>query len=531
MSEETPEIPGYRLLERLGHGAAGVVYLAQSTDPLGQRFAVKVFPPDAEHRVARELETLREVEAVRRETGSRDLLEVVHAGEAQGRPYVVMEHCPGGDLLSRVQRDGPLPSGEAVALMLPVLRGLELLHAHGWVHKDVKPANVLLGADGQPRLGDFGLTRSLDRGPLSSAGTPGFCAPELYRGAASESGAQLDVYSAAATLYFLLTGEAPLAGRPDVFPLERRRVPRPLQRVLVQALQVDPAQRVPGAARLRELLEAADRGEPGLGGGRRRRGPVVLGALLVLGGAAVAWAWRPAPLPPPSVPGAPGLDLRWSTDGRVSLGDGPSVSVFDAPPVAVVADPTHTRVAALARSGALAVVSLDPPRVLTRIPPPSSQPLLVSAALEGTFVARLWAPREGSPRLELYALPGGTRLASCAAQGVGEALVLVTDVRGQPWAVIGTLAGDLVVQPFDVSPAARVRSHGDSILRMWRDPAGEVLYVSGDDRELSARPTGDEVELEDGRGLSRAPQLVTRRWDLPALLEGHAQLLGEGPAD
>ncbi|MCA8925582.1 MAG: serine/threonine protein kinase, partial [Planctomycetes bacterium] len=271
MSEEpTPEIPGYRLLRRLGRGAAGVVYLAEAQDDLGRNFAVKVFPPDAAAHYARELATLREVEAVRRESGSRDLLEVVHAGDAHGQAFVVMEYCPGGDLLSRVRDQGPLESEEALRLLIPVARALELLHAHGWVHKDVKPANVLLGVDGLPRLGDFGLTRALD-GPLSSAGTPGFCAPEVYKGGdATASGVQLDVYSAAATLYFVLTGEAPLPGRPDVFPLERRRVPRALQRVLLAGLRVDPAQRLGSARELRELLERVQRGESALDPPARR---------------------------------------------------------------------------------------------------------------------------------------------------------------------------------------------------------------------------------------------------------------------
>jgi len=522
----TPTIPGYRLLERLGRGAAGVVYLAEADDDLARRFAVKVFPPDAAAHYARELATLREVEEVRRGTGSRDLLEVVHAGDAHGQPFVVMEYCPGGDLLSRVRSEGPLPSDEALRLLIPVVRALELLHAHGWVHKDVKPANVLIGGDGLPRLGDFGLTRTLE-GPLSSAGTPGFCAPELYKQGAAESGALLDVYSAAATLYFVLSGDAPLPGRPDVFPLERQRVPRALQRVLLAALRVDPAQRLGSAAELRELLEGVQRGESVLDPRGLRWPRYVAGALVVLALALTGGWWlnreRPQALP---VAGAPELDLRWSARGELWHGADPPLAVLDGPPISTVTDPLHTTLAAVSRNGAVAVVGLDPPRVVARIAPPAQAPTVVAAAIHGTFLARLWAAKEGPPRLELYALPSGARLASCEAQGVGDALAVTTTPAGHPRVVIGTLSGDLVIQGFD-GPGLRVRSHGDSIRSLWIDSAEAVLHVLGDDREFSPEAGADEVQLEDGRGLGARPQLVTRSWDLPALLEGRARLVDE----
>src|SRR5205085_2009873 len=137
---------------------------------------------------------------------------VYAADEEAGRPYIVMELMPGQTLQDLVGEKGPLPVTDAVKKIMDVLEGLHEAHELGVVHRDVKPSNCFLEDDGRVKVGDFGLAKSL----VSSAhltrtgsflGTPLYASPEQIR--ADPLTPQTDVYSLAATLYFLLTGKAP----------------------------------------------------------------------------------------------------------------------------------------------------------------------------------------------------------------------------------------------------------------------------------------------------------------------------------
>ncbi|RMG12042.1 MAG: serine/threonine protein kinase, partial [Planctomycetota bacterium] len=242
------EIPGYRLLRPLGAGGEGQVYLAESTDGLGKKVALKVYLGQAAQRFAGELAAYRRLEEARATSGCPYLAEGLAAGELEGGGgYLALDYQEGGTLADRVRESGPLPSDAAGALLAQVLSGLEALHAAGLCHRDVKPHNVLVGRDGRARLGDFGLAKETDAA-LSTGGTPAFAAPEQFPTPAGEDarerdGVAIDVYGAGATLYYLLTGRPPLPGAPDVFQLEAKLVPRALQRVVLRALSRDPTER------------------------------------------------------------------------------------------------------------------------------------------------------------------------------------------------------------------------------------------------------------------------------------------------
>src|SRR5947207_6192778 len=137
---------------------------------------------------------------------------ILAADEEAGRPYIVMELMPGTTLGELVSHKGPLAPADAVAKILDVIDGLRAAHRLGVVHRDVKPSNCFLEADGRVKIGDFGLSKSL----VSDArltrtgtflGTPLFASPEQIK--SEKVDAQSDVYSVAATLYFLLAGKAP----------------------------------------------------------------------------------------------------------------------------------------------------------------------------------------------------------------------------------------------------------------------------------------------------------------------------------
>jgi uncharacterized RDD family membrane protein YckC len=255
--DDPAEVGGYRLVRVLGEGGMGRVYEAEEITS-GRRVALKLI-------AARYVESPAAVERFRRE--GRLASGVAHprcvfvyaADEAGGRPYIVMELMPGTTLQDLVNRSGPLSVDEAIARILDIIDGLRELHRLGIVHRDVKPSNCLVDAQGRAKIGDFGLSRSLIRADAVTRtgtfiGTPLFAAPEQIKGEAV--GARSDVYSVAATLYYLLTGRAPFQGGDPAAILARivsdpappmrslrPDLPAALDQVVLRGLERDPARR------------------------------------------------------------------------------------------------------------------------------------------------------------------------------------------------------------------------------------------------------------------------------------------------
>jgi hypothetical protein len=250
--EAPAAVGGYRLGRRLGAGGMGAVYEAESA-ATGQRVALKLLAPafaaspDAVDRFRQEGRLASSIAHPR-------CVFVLAADEDEGRPYIVMELMPGDTLKDLVEREGPLRQEEAIARILDAIEGLREAHRLGVVHRDVKPSNCFLDADGRVKVGDFGLSKSLGGGSHLTRtgaflGTPLYASPEQIRGERVD--AQSDVYAVAATLYYLLAGRAPfetadaaaamarivadpvppLRGlRPDVSPALERVVLRGLER-------------------------------------------------------------------------------------------------------------------------------------------------------------------------------------------------------------------------------------------------------------------------------------------------------------
>jgi len=195
---------------------------------------------------------------------------VLGADEHEGRPYIVMELMPGQTLQTTVEANGPLPVGEAVAKILDVIEGLQEAHLSGVIHRDVKPSNCFLDGDGRVKVGDFGLSKSLDTDAGltrtgSFVGTPLYASPEQIKRDAVDG--RTDVYSTAATLYYLLTGKPPfeagdaaatlakIVSEPPT-PLRNHRpdAPAALVAVIMRGLERDRDRRYPDLARFREAL-------------------------------------------------------------------------------------------------------------------------------------------------------------------------------------------------------------------------------------------------------------------------------------
>ncbi len=244
----------YRLDRELGKGGAATVWLAEDL-AAGARVAVKVLDASTSvgrgerlEREARLLSSLRHDHVVR----------VHDVGEHEGRPYIVMELLEGGSLAERVEREGPLRPEEAVRALLPVLDALGKAHELGIVHRDVKPANLLLRATGEVVLCDFGIARADDGDTRTGValGSIGYMAPE-QRLDARRVGPPADVYGAACALFNLVTADTPvdLYLAPDHSP-RWDSVPAPLRPVLRRATRSEPSARQQTMAELVEDLGA-----------------------------------------------------------------------------------------------------------------------------------------------------------------------------------------------------------------------------------------------------------------------------------
>ncbi|WP_343952998.1 serine/threonine-protein kinase, partial [Nonomuraea longicatena] len=203
------KVGSYTLLERLGRGGMGEVYLA--TTRRGERFAIKVLRDLVEDESAR-IRLEREVRALRR-VESPYVARVFDADLDCARPYLVMEHIEGDNLLDRVRRRGPLGGADLVELAQGIATALAITHAAGVIHRDLKPANILMSERG-PVLIDFGIAQVHDATRLTMTGTflgtPGYTAPEIFADEQVDSPA--DIHGWAATVAFAATGR-PTFGR------------------------------------------------------------------------------------------------------------------------------------------------------------------------------------------------------------------------------------------------------------------------------------------------------------------------------
>jgi serine/threonine protein kinase len=204
-------IPGYRLVRQLGQGASATVYLAE--DPAGATVAVKllsaVYLDHAEVRQRWE----REARMLERLSHPRIVRGLSH-GEAEGRPYFIMEHIRGETLTARLARLGPMNEAEARRIARDMLSALAAAHAVGLVHRDVKPSNMIMNEAGDTLLMDFGLARHVDDPMLTMhgaiLGTPAYVSPEQARGDQNVD-IRSDLYSLGISLYQLLTGDVPFS--------------------------------------------------------------------------------------------------------------------------------------------------------------------------------------------------------------------------------------------------------------------------------------------------------------------------------
>ena len=258
------EVGRYRLLGRLGEGGQGVVFLA--VGPTGSRAAVKLLPPTTDPMVRSRF--LKEVAAAQR-VARFCTAQVLDAGIFERRPFIVSEYVSGPSLVEVVEQLGPRTGVALERIAVATLAALGAVHAAGMVHRDFKPANVLLGPDG-PVLIDFGLAAvpgMTTMGPSGqvTVGTPAFMAPEQLAGTRVTAAA--DMWSWAVTMVFAGTGELPFKGESlmaTAFAIVQSepnvgRLPEPLKSLGHRCLSMDPAVRPSARGGLAELVAAGAR--------------------------------------------------------------------------------------------------------------------------------------------------------------------------------------------------------------------------------------------------------------------------------
>jgi serine/threonine protein kinase len=204
----------YRVTERIGRGAMGVVYSGRD-EQNGRPVAIKVMMTDLEG----DKETRERFTREARVTGQmlhRNVINVYEMGEEDGRLYMVMELLDGETLGEYLKRVGRIGLEDALDLMMQVCEGLAVAHAHGIVHRDIKPGNLYVLRHGGLKILDFGVARLANSSMTASGfivGTPDFMSPEQARG--REIDQRSDVFSAGAVFYYMLSGRKPFAA-PDL---------------------------------------------------------------------------------------------------------------------------------------------------------------------------------------------------------------------------------------------------------------------------------------------------------------------------
>ncbi|MBI4569903.1 MAG: protein kinase [Planctomycetes bacterium] len=271
------DIGPYRVIREVGRGGMGVVYEAVDRE-LGRRVALKVIARGDGAETEEQAERFQREARAASKLDHPGIVKVYGAGEDAGVRYFAMEFVSGPSLADLLRDEGPLPPERAAHVVARVARALDYAHQRGVIHRDVKPANIMLReADGAPLITDFGLAREAREVTITKTGqilgTPAYMAPEQVSGERRDVGPASDQYSLGATLYELLSGRLPfeqaelqslmlavMFHSPPRLTPRSTGVPRALETIVKKTLEKDPRHRYATCAALAEDLEAFRKG-------------------------------------------------------------------------------------------------------------------------------------------------------------------------------------------------------------------------------------------------------------------------------
>ena len=263
--------PRYLAPERIGSGGMGDIFVA-TDELLGRRVAVKVLADRYAWDEGIRQRFTREALAAARLSGEPGAVTIFDVGEWSGRPYIVMEHLPGGSLEDRLRRSGAQRPAQTLRWLEQAAEAIDAAHRQGVVHRDIKPANLLLDEDGSLHVADFGIASAAGLNSLTLTGTvlgtAGYLSPEHARG--ERAGPASDRYALAVVAYELLSGDRPFANEsvtaeafahvntpvPSI-AARCKNLPWEVDEVFDRALAKDPGARYPTAAAFVTDLRAA----------------------------------------------------------------------------------------------------------------------------------------------------------------------------------------------------------------------------------------------------------------------------------
>ena len=265
----------YQIIEELGHGGMGKVYKVFDTD-IKEKIALKLLRPE----IALDKETVERFSnelKLARKISHRNVCRMFDLGKAEGTTFITMEFVPGEDLKKLIRKMGQFGTGRAVSIAKQVCEGLDEAHHLGIVHRDLKPQNIMVDEDGNARIMDFGIARSLKAKGITGAGvmigTPEYMSPEQVEG--KDADQRADIYSLGIILYEMLTGKVPFEGDtpftigvkhkseiPKDPKLLNTQISPDLGRLVLKCLEKDKAKRYQSAHELHADLEKVEQGLP-----------------------------------------------------------------------------------------------------------------------------------------------------------------------------------------------------------------------------------------------------------------------------
>jgi len=265
----------YQIIEELGKGGMGKVYRVLDKK-LNEEVALKLIKPE----IASDRETIErfsnELKLARR-VSHRNVGRMYELMEAEGMHFITMEYVPGQDLRGLIRQTGQLTTGKAVSIAKQVCEGLSEAHGLGVVHRDLKPGNILIDRDGNAKIMDFGIARSISAKGITGAGvligTPEYMSPEQVDG--KDVDQRSDIYSLGVILYQMLTGHVPFEGDTPLSVAVKQKteppkdprainaqIPEDLDRLILRCLEKDKEKRYRTAADIVSDLDKIEKGLP-----------------------------------------------------------------------------------------------------------------------------------------------------------------------------------------------------------------------------------------------------------------------------